>query len=81
MRRPIARGDLNSRMTAAFHGRDRKHPARQQAKLLRVIETVILSVSVQSKTLHANVRIISATNANLEDEVAAGIFGRICSFV
>ena len=49
-------------------------PLAQQAKLLRVIETGDFERVGSSKTLHANVRIISATNANLDDEVAAGRF-------
>jgi DNA-binding NtrC family response regulator len=49
-------------------------PVAQQAKLLRVIETGDFERVGSSKTLHANVRVISATNANLENEVAAGHF-------
>jgi DNA-binding NtrC family response regulator len=49
-------------------------PLAQQAKLLRVIETGDFERVGSSKTLHANVRIISATNSNLEQEVAAGRF-------
>src|SRR6201998_4210088 len=49
-------------------------PLNQQAKLLRVIETGEFERVGSSKTLHANVRIISATNANLHDEVAAARF-------
>jgi DNA-binding NtrC family response regulator len=49
-------------------------PVAQQSKLLRVIETGNFERVGSSKTLHANVRIISATNANLEDEIAAGRF-------
>jgi DNA-binding NtrC family response regulator len=49
-------------------------PLNQQPKLLRVIETGEFERVGSSKTLHANVRIISATNANLVDEVAAGRF-------
>jgi DNA-binding NtrC family response regulator len=49
-------------------------PLAQQAKLLRVIETGDFERVGSSKTLHANVRIISATNANLENEIAAGRF-------
>ncbi len=49
-------------------------PLNQQAKLLRVIETGEFERVGSSKTLHANVRIISATNSNLVDEVAAGKF-------
>jgi DNA-binding NtrC family response regulator len=51
-------------------------PLAQQAKLLRVIETGDFERVGSSKTLHANVRIISATNANLESEIAAGRFRR-----
>jgi DNA-binding NtrC family response regulator len=51
-------------------------PLTQQAKLLRVIETGEFERVGSSKTLHANVRIISATNANLHDEVGAGRFRR-----
>src|SRR3954463_5800061 len=49
-------------------------PLNQQAKLLRMIETGDFERVGSSKTLHANVRIISATNANLESEIAAGRF-------
>ncbi|MEO6871636.1 MAG: sigma-54 dependent transcriptional regulator [Chthoniobacterales bacterium] len=49
-------------------------PLSQQAKLLRVIETGEFERVGSSKTLHANVRIISATNANVHEEVAAGRF-------
>src|SRR5437763_1344063 len=51
-------------------------PLNLQAKLLRVIETGEFERVGSSKTLHANVRIISATNSNLHDEVAAGRFRR-----
>ncbi|HST30971.1 MAG TPA: sigma-54 dependent transcriptional regulator [Chthoniobacterales bacterium] len=49
-------------------------PLNQQAKLLRVIETGEFERVGSSKTLHANVRIISATNSNLVDEVSSGKF-------
>ena len=49
-------------------------PLNLQAKLLRVIETGEFERVGSSKTLHANVRIISATNSNLQNEVAAGKF-------
>ncbi|MDQ2867487.1 MAG: sigma-54 dependent transcriptional regulator [Verrucomicrobiota bacterium] len=49
-------------------------PLNLQAKLLRVIETGDFERVGSSKTLHANVRIISATNANLHDEVTGGKF-------
>jgi DNA-binding NtrC family response regulator len=46
----------------------------QQTTLLRVIETGEFEPLGSSQTSRANVRIISATNANLRDEVAAGRF-------
>jgi DNA-binding NtrC family response regulator len=49
-------------------------PMNQQTKLLRVIETGEFERVGSSKTLHANVRIVSATNANPHEEVAAGRF-------
>jgi DNA-binding NtrC family response regulator len=49
-------------------------PMNQQAKLLRVIETGEFERVGSSKTLHANVRIVSATNANPHEEVSAGRF-------
>ncbi len=49
-------------------------PMNQQAKLLRMIETGEFERVGSSKTSHSNVRIVSATNANLHEEVAAGRF-------
>src|SRR5207302_1154363 len=49
-------------------------PMNQQSKLLRVIETGEFERVGSSKTLKANVRIISATNANPHEEVAQGRF-------
>src|SRR5258708_752909 len=49
-------------------------PLNQQAKLLRMIETGEFERVGSSKTLHSNVRIISATNSNLGDEVGSGHF-------
>src|SRR3979490_592378 len=49
-------------------------PLNQQSKLLGGIETGEFERVGSSKTLHAGVRIISATNSNLNDEVAAGRF-------
>ncbi|MBL8188589.1 MAG: sigma-54-dependent Fis family transcriptional regulator, partial [Acidobacteria bacterium] len=46
----------------------------QQAKLLRVLETGEFERVGSSKTRKVNVRIISATNADLHAEVAAGRF-------
>lgn len=49
-------------------------PLNLQAKLLRMLETGEFERVGSSKTLRASVRIISATNSNLTDEVAAGRF-------
>jgi DNA-binding NtrC family response regulator len=49
-------------------------PLNQQAKLLRVLETGELERVGSSKTHRVDVRILSATNANLAEEVAAGRF-------
>src|ERR1700731_2745646 len=49
-------------------------PLNQQAKLLRMIETGEFEPGGFAKTLHANVRIVSATNSNPHEEVAAGRF-------
>jgi DNA-binding NtrC family response regulator len=46
----------------------------QQAKLLRVLESGEFERVGSSKTRRANVRILSATNASLREEVAAGRF-------
>lgn len=49
-------------------------PPRQQAKLLRVLETGELERVGSSKTRRVDVRVLSATNADLHDEVEAGRF-------
>ena len=49
-------------------------PVRQQAKLLRVLETGELERVGSSKTQKVNVRMLSATNADLRAECAAGRF-------
>ncbi|HXG32456.1 MAG TPA: sigma-54 dependent transcriptional regulator [Bryobacteraceae bacterium] len=49
-------------------------PLRQQAKLLRVIESGEFERVGSSQTRRADVRILSATNADLRAEVAAGRF-------
>src|ERR1019366_4897685 len=49
-------------------------PARQQAKLLRVLESGEIERVGSSKTIKVNVRVLSATNADLPAEVAAGRF-------
>ncbi len=49
-------------------------PPRQQAKLLRVLETGELERVGSSKTRHVDVRVLSATNADLHAEAEAGRF-------
>jgi DNA-binding NtrC family response regulator len=49
-------------------------PTRQQSKLLRVLETGELERVGSSKTQKVNVRMLSATNADLRAECAAGRF-------
>jgi DNA-binding NtrC family response regulator len=49
-------------------------PLKLQTALLRVLETGEYERVGSSKTLQADVRLISATNAQLSDEVAAGRF-------
>ena len=49
-------------------------PMNLQAKLLRVLETGEMERVGSSKTKRVDARVISATNANLAEEVAAGRF-------
>ncbi len=49
-------------------------PLNQQAKLLRVLETGEMERVGSSKTRRVDVRFLSATNSNLNEEVAAGRF-------
>jgi len=49
-------------------------PAQQQAKLLRVLETREIQRVGSSKVRSVDVRVVSATNANLGEEVASGAF-------
>jgi len=49
-------------------------PLRQQAKLLRVLETGELERVGSSQTRHVDVRLLSATNADLHEEAKAGNF-------
>lgn len=49
-------------------------PLSQQAKLLRIIATGEFERLGSSRTRHADVRLISATNAEIDGEVAAGRF-------
>ncbi|MGA2350865.1 MAG: sigma-54 dependent transcriptional regulator [Terracidiphilus sp.] len=49
-------------------------PLRQQAKLLRVLETGELERVGSSQTRRVDVRLISATNADLHEEAKAGNF-------
>ena len=49
-------------------------PLSQQAKLLRVLETGEMERVGSSRTIHVDVRVISATNAELRQEVGEGRF-------
>jgi two-component system response regulator GlrR len=49
-------------------------PLELQAKLLRVLQEGELERLGDPKTIHVDVRVIAATNQNLEDAVAAGRF-------
>lgn len=49
-------------------------PLRQQAKLLRVLETGELERVGSSQTRRVDVRVLCATNARLDEEAAAGNF-------
>src|SRR5437773_5119855 len=49
-------------------------PLNLQPKLLRVLETGDFERVGSSRTRHVNVRIVSATNSSLSDEVAGGRF-------
>ena len=55
-------------------------PLSQQAKLLRVIETGEFERLGSSRTRRVDVRIISATNVDLNEEVAAGRFRQDLQF-
>jgi DNA-binding NtrC family response regulator len=49
-------------------------PLSQQAKILRILETGEFERVGSSRTFRANVRLVAATNADLNAEVAAGRF-------
>jgi len=49
-------------------------PSAQQAKLLRVLQTGMIERVGSSKTRRVDVRVLAATNADLQAEVAAGRF-------
>lgn len=74
-----ARSDRIGRFELAHHGtlfldEIANVPMRQQAKLLRVLETGELERMGSSQTRHVDVRVLSATNAHLHEEVTAGNF-------
>jgi DNA-binding NtrC family response regulator len=74
-----ARADRIGRFELANHGtlfldEIANIPMRQQAKLLRVLETGEMERVGSSKTQRVDVRILSATNADLRVECAAGRF-------
>jgi len=49
-------------------------PVRLQAKLLRVVQTGEVQRVGSSKMRYVNVRLLSATNANIDEEIASGRF-------
>jgi two-component system response regulator HydG len=49
-------------------------PLPTQIKLLRVLESGEITRVGSNEPIHVNVRIVSATNRNLEDSIAAGTF-------
>ncbi len=49
-------------------------PTATQIKLLRVLESNEITRVGSNEAIHVNVRILSATNRNLEDSIAAGTF-------
>ncbi len=74
-----ARADRIGRFELANHGtlfldEIANIPIRQQAKLLRVLETGEMERVGSSKTQKVDVRILSATNADLRAEVIGGRF-------
>ncbi|RZU41917.1 sigma-54-dependent transcriptional regulator [Edaphobacter modestus] len=74
-----ARADRIGRFELANHGtlfldEIANIPVRQQAKLLRVLETGEMERVGTSKTQRVDVRMISATNADLRAECVAGRF-------
>src|SRR6202020_3073256 len=74
-----ARTDRIGRVELADHGtlfldEIANVPMRQQPKLLRVLETGELERVGSSRTQQVDVRIVSATNANLRQDCAAGRF-------
>ena len=75
MRAPIALGCFElAEEGTLFLDEIANMPMRLQAKLLRVLQTGELQRVGSSRTRFVNVRVLSATNADLATEVAAGRF-------
>jgi len=49
-------------------------PLSLQAKILKVIETGEVSPIGETKTIHADIRLVAATNKNIEEQIQKGLF-------
>ena len=49
-------------------------PLSLQAKILKVIETGEVSPIGETKSIHADIRLVAATNKNLEEQIQKGLF-------
>ena len=79
MRHPIAKSDRLGRFKLAdgstlFLDEIASIPAKLQSKLLRILESGEFEPIGSSKTFRVDVRVLSATNADLSMEIATGEF-------